>query len=431
LSDVTLTEPSPSSRRSAALGAAGTALLWLGLRLTTLALFLGKELHARGDVGYYFNKIAALPQVGLDRTLTEYPTPVVWLLQVPRLLGGHDGDSYLVLFMVLMALLDAGLTAWLWWRDRHAASRSGGASYWMFFTFLVGPLLYLRFDVVPAVLAAATLLLLTRAPAVSGGLVALGAAIKLWPALLVAGLFGRRDKRASVWWGFGATGVLLVAASLLAGGWDRLVSPLAWQGERGLQIESVWATPTMVNVLAHPGRYYIQLSPFQAYEIFGPGVGAMLVVASAATVVGGLAIIALAVRAWRSPGYDLATAAAIMTAVVAIMIVTNKTFSPQYLVWLGGPLSVLALTGGNRPRPVQERALLVLAMVLALLTHLVYPLYYSWVTDAGPGQGRTTMTLVLAARNVGMLAFTVLAFGQAWSKLGTFRARQRERETAA
>ncbi|SDB85709.1 Protein of unknown function [Raineyella antarctica] len=423
---MTLTEPSPTSRRNAALGAAGTALLWVGLRLVMLALFLGKEMHARGDVGYYFSKVTALPAVGLDRTLTEYPTPVVWLLQLPRLLGARDGDSYLVVFMVLMALLDAGLTAWLWWRDRGARSRSGAASYWMFFTFLVGPLLYLRFDIVPAVLAAAALLLLTRVPAVSGGLVALGAAIKLWPALLVAGLFGRRDKRAGVWWGFGATGVVLVAASLLAGGWDRLVSPLAWQGERGLQIESVWATPTMVNVLAHPGRYYIQLSPFQAYEIFGPGVGVMLVVASAATVVGGLAIIALAVKAWRSRGHDLATAAMTMTAIVAVMVVTNKTFSPQYLVWLAGPLSVLVLTGAKRTRTVQERAMLVLALALALLTHLVYPLYYGWVTDAGPGQGRTTMTLVLAARNVGMLAFTVMAFGQAWSMLGAFRGRERD-----
>lgn len=421
---MTRTETPLSPRRRAGTGALGTALVWVGLRLTMIALLLGKELTARGDVTYYFGKISRLPEVGLGQTLTEYPTPVVWMLQLPRLLGGRDNDSYWILFMVLMGLLDAGLTAWLWWRGRRTGSWA--ALYWTFFTFLVGPLVYLRFDIVPAVLAAAALLLLTRLPAVAGALVAVGAAIKLWPALLVAGLFGRRDRRARVWWGVGVTGVVLVALSLLAGGWGRLVSPLAWQGERGLQIESVWATPTMVNVLAHPGRYYIQISPYQAYEIYGPGVDAMLVVASVATVLGGLAIVALAVRAWRSPGHDLRTAAMVMTAIVAVMIVTNKTFSPQYLVWLGGPLSVLLLARGEAPHRPQERTLLVLGLALALLTHLVYPLFYSWVTTAGPGLGRTTMTLVLAARNVGMLVFTVMAFGQAWSMLGAFRTRERE-----
>lgn len=421
---MTRTETPLSPRRRAGTGALGTALVWAGLRLTMIALLLGKELTARGDVTYYFGKISRLPEVGLGQTLTEYPTPVVWMLQLPRLLGGRDNDSYWILFMVLMGLLDAGLTAWLWWRGRRTGSWA--ALYWTFFTFLIGPLVYLRFDIVPAVLAVAALLLLTRLPAVAGALVAVGAAIKLWPALLVAGLFGRRDRRPQVWWGVGVTGVVLVALSLLAGGWGRLVSPLAWQGERGLQIESVWATPTMVNVLAHPGRYYIQISPYQAYEIYGPGVDAMLVVTSVATVLGGLAIIALAVRAWRSPGHDLRTAAMVMTAIIAVMIVTNKTFSPQYLVWLGGPLSVLLLARGEGPQRPQERTLLVLGLVLALLTHLVYPLFYSWVTTAGPGLGRTTMTLVLAARNVGMLVFTGMAFGQAWSMLGAFRTRERQ-----
>ncbi len=409
------TENSATHRRALLTGAVGTALLWVGLRLTMVALFLGQEYFARGDVGYYFTKITQMPEVGLSNTLVEYPTPVVWLLQLPALVGGHNETGYLVLFMVLMGLLDAGLTAWLWWRGRRSGSLA--ALYWMVFTFLVGPLIYLRFDIVPAVMAAAALLLLARVPAASGAIVALGASIKLWPALLVIGLFGRRDRRTQVWWGFGITGVLLVAISLVAGGWDRLVSPLAWQGDRGLQIESVWATPVMVNVLAHPGRYDIGISQFQAFEVFGPGVDVMLVVASVATVIGGLAIVALGVRAWRCPYHDLRTAAVVMTTVVAIMIVTNKTFSPQYMVWLAGPLSVFLLADDRLPRLPQERLVLGLGLVLALLTHLVYPLFYGWLTDAGPGVGRTLMTLVLALRNVGILAFTVLTFGQAWSML--------------
>ncbi|WOQ15529.1 glycosyltransferase family 87 protein [Raineyella sp. W15-4] len=396
--------------------ALGAALLWIGSRLTMLALFFGLEISVWWDVYYYFTRVAGLPTVGLGHTLVEYPTPVVWWLQLPYLLGGRDQVAYVALFMVLMGLLDAALTGWLWLRGRRAGS-TVAAYYWMVFTMLIGPLVYTRFDLLPSVLAAVALLLLARAPGVSGGLVAIGAAVKLWPALLITGLFGRRHSRVAVWIGFAVTGVILVVLSLVTGGWDRLVSPLTWQGERGLQIESVWATPAMVNVLAHPGRYVIQFSQYQAYEVFGPGVGAMLTVASVATVVGGLAILALGVRAWRSPGHDLYTDAMIMTAVIAVMIITNKTFSPQYLIWLGGPLAVLVLTRTGRAGAT-DRGLLVLPLVLAVLTQLIFPLFYSWLTDAGPGTGRTLMTLVLALRNIGMLAFTVMAFGRAWSLLG-------------
>ncbi len=414
-------ETTPAPRRSPLGPALGAALLWIGSRLTMLALFFSVELTVWWDVYYYFTKVSALAGAGLAHTLMEYPTPVVWLLQLPFLLGGGDQTAYVALFMVLMGLFDAALTIWLWVRGWRAGS-TAGAYYWMVFVALIGPLVYTRFDLVPSFLAAAALLLLARTPAVSGGLVAMGAAIKLWPALLVAGLFGRRRGRSAVWTGFGVTGVVLVALSLLAGGWDRLISPLTWQDERGLQIESVWATPAMVNVLAHPARYVIQISQYQAYEVYGPGVEAMLTVATVATLVGALAILALGVRAWRSPGHDLHTGAMIMTAVIAVMIITNKTFSPQYLVWLGGPLAVLVVSRAGRPRgsriPGGEVALLVLALVLALLTQLIYPGFYGWVTEAGPGTGRTVMTLVLAARNIGMLVFTVMVFARAWTLLG-------------
>ena len=68
-----------------------------------------------------------------------------------------------------------------------------------------------------------------------------------------------------------------------------------------------------------------------------------------------------------------------MLATVAIMTMTNKTLSPQYLLWLGGPMAaLLLLRHDGQPsraagRPPARRAQL---LVLALLTQLVYPLLY-------------------------------------------------------
>ena len=52
----------------------------------------------------------ALREVGLARTLNEYPTPVVWILWLPFGATGGRRIGYLVAFMVVMLLLDAAFT---------------------------------------------------------------------------------------------------------------------------------------------------------------------------------------------------------------------------------------------------------------------------------------------------------------------------------
>ena len=99
---------------------------------------------------------------------------------------------------------------------------------------------------VPAVLAGGALLAARRRPWLTGALTGLGAAIKLWPALLAGAFAVRRRGRGPMLGAFVGVGFGLAALSLAAGGASRLFSPLTWQSGRGLQIESVWATPLMV-----------------------------------------------------------------------------------------------------------------------------------------------------------------------------------------
>ena len=119
-------------------------------------------------------------------------------------------------------------------------------------------------------------------------------------------------------------------------------------------------------------------SKFQAYEIFGPGVSALLLLSNLATVAGLVVIIALYGRAFRNPQPTPVAIGLVVLATVAIMTITNKTLSPQYLLWLGGPMAALLILRGQateqeKPRSAGSRSN---SCCLAALTQLVYPLLY-------------------------------------------------------
>ena len=78
--------------------------------------------------------------------------------------------------------------------------------------------------------------------------------------------------------------------------------------------------------------------------MFGPGVSAALVASTVATVAG-LAVIVAAVRPRLRGAAEPSPVAVglLILATVAIMTITNKTLSPQYLLWLGGPMAALLL----------------------------------------------------------------------------------------
>jgi hypothetical protein len=390
---------------------------WLVSRALMFVVLAVAESFVVGDVFYYQRKIHALFDVGLAATLNEYPTPVTWILWLPYGVTGGNRTGYLVGFIVFMLALDA-LFTWTLWRSsgrRHTPA----CDFWLAFVFLVGPLSYLRFDILPAVLAGGALLAARRRPWLTGALTGLGAAVKLWPALLIGPLLAPRATRRPVAWGFVLVGVGLAVVSLGLGGFTRLVSPLTWQSDRGLQIESIWATPLMLVRMVRPTGWLVDMSKYQAFEIFGPGVAPLLTLSTVATVVGLAAIVALTARAFRHRQPSPVALALAVLATVAIMTITNKTLSPQYLLWLGGPMGALLLLRGGEDASTR-RTLGRLAgwlLLLALATQLVYPLLYDGFLGRR-GQGMTVVaTLVTALRNLGLVVFTVAAWHAAWVRL--------------
>src|SRR5215211_2676290 len=404
-------------------------LAWLITRTLMLVVLALAESIIVGDVSYYHRKIAGIFNVGLGSTLNEYPTPVVWILSLPHLIAAGSDAGYLIIFVSLMMALDAAFT-WVLW-GLAGRRRDAAVSFWLIFVFLIGPLCYLRFDMLPAVLAGGALLAARRRPWITGALTGLGAAIKLWPALLFPAFLAHRPDRKAVTLGFVAVGFGLALLSLIFGGWSRLISPLTWQSERGLQIESIWATPLMVGRSLRRMNWTLEISNYHAYEIFGPGVKPMLLLSNLATVAGLAVIIALYVRSFRNREPTALAIGMVVLATVAIMTITNKTLSPQYLLWLGGPMAALLILQSestDQARAVLNR-LAIQLLVLAGLTQLVYPLLY----NALLGQHGTAMvvisTVVMTLRNIGLVFITVEVSRLAWRLLS--RATERVTDTAS
>ncbi|HEX3199691.1 MAG TPA: glycosyltransferase family 87 protein [Propionibacteriaceae bacterium] len=391
---------------------------WLATRLLILVILAGFERFVVGDVFYYHRKINALFTAGLDRTFLEYPTPVVWILWLPYGASFGSRVGYLVAFVIFMLALDAAFCYALW---RASGRRhSSAVDFWLIFVPLIGPLAYLRFDMLPAVLAGGALLAARRKPWVTGALTGLGAAIKLWPALLIGAFLSHRSDRRPAGVAFVVVGFGLALISLIFGGWSRLISPLTWQSDRGLQIESIWATPLMLARAARPGRWIVDMSQYQAYEIFGPGVDVWVMISSAATVLGLAMIILLTIRAFRHDGSTPTAIGFVVLATVAIMTITNKTLSPQYLLWVGGPMAALL---AYRPQATSDEQPAISriagqALVLALLTQLVYPLFYDSYLGRHGQVLIIVSTVVTAIRNLALVVFTVEVCRLAWRMLG-------------
>jgi hypothetical protein len=386
---------------------------WLATRaLTLLVLQAPAERGIIRDVRYYGTQLDALfGPAPVTEVLREYPAPAFTVFVPPRWAAEAAGLTYASVFIGLMVAIDALFTLALW---RSSGRRpTPGVRVWLWLVPALGPLTFTRFDLVSAALAGGALLALAaRRPLASGLLAAAGTAVKLWPAGLLPALLlgGRplgRDRPARVLAGFAGLGVVAVAGTVAGGGTTRLLSPLTWQGDRGLQLETVWAVPPLWGRVFAPGTWSTPYTRFFAFQVEGPGVGALLVLSTVATAAG-LALLGwLLWRAWRSTREAGAATPALVgllaVAAACLLIVPNKTLSPQYLLWIGGALAALGATDPDEPLLPRLDVLLVVA---CLVTQVLYPLGYGMLT--GPHWSNAIGAALLTARNGLLVAITVL-----------------------
>jgi hypothetical protein len=187
-----------------------------------------------------------------------------------------------------------------------------------------------------------------------------------------------------------------------------MLSFLAHQDARGVEVESVVAVPFMIWRLA--GWHGSVAYEYGAFQLSGEYAG----LARDASRLG-LILIAAAVTAWCAltargrirwrPEF----AADAPLAVTLLVLVASPVLSPQYMLWAIGLAAACLTTGQTTQRPV---ALAILAA--ALLTVIVFPI--GWPSLL---RGSALFTGILAARNALLAA---VAAASCWRVLSAARS---------
>ncbi len=391
------------------------AAVWLVSRAVLVWLLVGPQAWVGGDVSYFGASLALLDDVGPGQVLVEYPLPAVAVVALPWVAALVTGLSYAVVLLAVAALTDLAFTVVL----AHSGADRRPVACWVLAVPALGATSYARFDLLPGVLAGLTVLTVLSRPRVAAVALSLATAIKLWPVVLAPSLLAATRSRsvALVYAGIGGALALVTAA---VAGPGRVFSPLTYQGDRGLQIESVLATPAMLGWWSRPDLWTVGYAPSKAFEISGPGVGLLLAVSTLATISYGVGLLVLWSRLWRQRSLT-STSTWLWCGIAAVLgfVVTGKVLSPQYLLWLL-PMAAAGLA------LVPERALrrwTVGLLVAAGLTQVVFPHGYGAIT-LGLGSPAVTL-LALAARNVLLVLLLGVAVGQTWRALGRDRDAQR------
>ncbi|MEU4617569.1 glycosyltransferase 87 family protein [Streptomyces umbrinus] len=326
--------------------------------------------------------------------LWQYPPGAGPVLLSPGLLPGL---TYFQAFVLLALAADALVAVAL----TRAGTRTGrslrGAALWIAGLPLLLHLPLARYDVQVTALAVIALLTFSRSTRACGAFAALGALVKVWPALILIGTPRGRTTR-EVWTSAAVTaGVLLLALAAL---FRHPFDFLRQQGGRGVQIESLGGTAlSFARHAGWPGQVRYR---YGAMEFTGPYVSTIAAGSLALTGVafGALLLWRLRARHWTpATPYDAALCA------VLLFTVTSRVISPQYLVWLLG-LAAVCLTS----RHTSQRPVAVLIMAAAAASALAYPVLYRDVMDC-----TWTGTLLMFVRNGLLVGAAALSFRRLWT----------------
>jgi hypothetical protein len=378
-----------------------SAFVLVHLLLISLAVF-GPG-YPLGDVEVVYRGWAENAVVGsIVGITTDFVYPVLALVPI---LGAFalGGPAYLGTWFVLVCGVNAGAFFMLLRRR----SQWVAASWWLVFLVLLGPIALVRIDSITVPIVIVALLWLRRRPLWGTVLLTLATWIKIWPVAALAALFVASKLRWRILGVAAAVTAVVIAVatalSLTAGSGIHVLSFIAEQEGRGIQIESPVAVPWLwAAALGVPGSFVYYDTQILTFQVAGAGTAAVSAAMTPLLAFAVAAVLLLGVRAQRRGADWPAVLPALTLALTLTLIAFNKVGSPQFVSWLAAPI-ILGLVVNGRA----WRTPALLGLGLAALTQVVYPYLYDWLLVANP-----LLVLVLSLRN--LLEFVLLGWAL-WS----------------
>ena len=281
------------------------------------------------------------------------------------------------------------------------------AWWWLAFLLLLGPVALGRIDGVTAPLVILALLWAADRPVLAAALLTVATWIKVWPAAVIAALLVTSPQRVRVFVVAAVMSLFIVVVSVVVsvsrGSGVHVLSFIAEQSGRGVQVESSLAGFWMWRAALGDPAVALYYDPeILTYQVSGPGTELASDVMTPLLGLVAVAVLLLGVLAHRRGAPMAALLPTLSLALISVLIVVNKVGSPQFITWVAAPIMLgLVLAPRRWCLPAS------LALVLAGLTQLIYPVFYNAVLAAEPG-----MLIVLTARNLLEVALLAWALWQ-------------------
>jgi hypothetical protein len=310
-----------------------------------------------------------------------YPYPAMIPMWASALINPNDFQAGWLTIITILNLLLVAMIANFGRKNADSALRFAAAWFWVFFLVVLGPVSISRVDSFSVVVALlGVMALVNRKLNASTAWFTIGAAIKIWPAALLISAMAASKYRARILIATATTTASVLIVGFLLGANSSLFSFLMNQNDRGLQIESpiagffLWSG---VAGLSNNEIYYD--TAMLTFQVAGDGTSLISGLITAAMAVA-LAVTAfLAFRAAKAgASYRAIMPIAVLTATLDL-IVFNKVGSPQFVTWLSVPIILGILFAAKN-----WRLPLFGVIAIALLTNLVYPVFYQELLQMNP-----------------------------------------------
>jgi hypothetical protein len=343
---------------------------------------------------------------GVYGLVTEWVYPALAFVPI-WIAGALNLVSYEVSWLVVVFVLNTAAVLLLVRRESNGGLFSGTYASWAFLSALLflGPVAVSRIDSVSAALAILGLVAINRnATGIAAALFTIAGWIKIWPVALFAAMIAVFKKRLQAIIVATTISASIIGIGLLAGG-TKVFGFVLQQQERGIQIESVMATPWMWLAKFGSANIFFDDS-ILTNQVSGPLVQELAAVSNYLLFIALAITVLLAIRAVRAGRNRTQVFALAALTGVLDLIVFNKVGSPQFMIWLAVPLVALVYFGINK-----SKVALAMGAAILWLTQLVYPVFYIELL------GLEIMSLgLLTVRNLLLVALLIWANSQLLKK---------------